>query len=104
MKGVERLLQVRYSRLADVPPEIEWLAITNPNTRRFYKSDVAEFILFTGLLEQSALRSVTRAHVIAWRQVLESRSLTPASIRASSPHCLRCSTSCVSATRLLEIR
>jgi integrase/recombinase XerD len=72
----------QYSGLADVPPELEWLAnITNLKTRRFYKSDVAEFILFTGLLEQSALRTVARAHVIAWRKNLESRSLTPASIR-----------------------
>jgi integrase/recombinase XerD len=47
----ERTLSLeQYKALADVPPEVEWLAnITNAKTRRFYKSDVAEFIAFTGL-------------------------------------------------------
>lgn len=77
-----RLTPEQFCDLADVPPEIEWLAnITNAKTRRFYKSDVAEFSLFTGLRASAELRSVTRAHVIAWRKALEARSLTPASIR-----------------------
>jgi integrase/recombinase XerD len=65
------------------PPETEWLAnIGNEKTRRFYKSDVAEFISFTGLLQDSpALLTVTRAHVIAWRKDLKDRSLGPATIR-----------------------
>lgn len=80
--GKQKLTPAQYSHLADVPPEVEWLAnITNEKTRRFYKSDVSEFILFTGLQEQSALRTVNRAHVIAWRKALEARNLTPASIR-----------------------
>jgi hypothetical protein len=42
--GKETLTLARYNELADVPPEREWLAnITNPKTRRFYKSDVEEF-------------------------------------------------------------
>jgi integrase/recombinase XerD len=82
INGARTLTVEQYAGLSDVPPELEWLAnITNPKTRRFYKSDVAEFILFTGLQEQSALRTVNRAHVIAWRKAMETRSLTPASIR-----------------------
>ena len=40
-----------------------------------------EFSAFTGLREPTALRTVARTHVIAWRKHLESRNLTPASIR-----------------------
>jgi site-specific recombinase XerD len=50
-------------------------------TRRFYKSDVAEFMAFTGLKDHMALRAVVRSHVIAWRKDLEARTLSPASIR-----------------------
>jgi integrase/recombinase XerD len=72
----------QYSDLADVPPELEWLAnITNAKTRRAYKVDVAEFVAFTNLKDHSELRTVARAHVIAWRKDMESRSLAPASIR-----------------------
>ena len=36
---------------------------------------------FTGLRNPVELRTVTRAHVIAWRKDLEARALSPASIR-----------------------
>jgi hypothetical protein len=66
------LTPAQYGALADVPPEIEWLAnITNPKTRRAYKNDVSEFSAFTGLRNPVELRTVTRAHVIAWRKDLE---------------------------------
>jgi integrase/recombinase XerD len=35
----------------------------------------------TGLHEPAAIRTVTRAHVIAWRKDLEARELRPSSIR-----------------------
>jgi integrase/recombinase XerD len=80
--GKETLTPAQFSGLADVPPEVEWLAnITNPKTRRFYKNDVAEFVAFTGLQESAARRTVARSNVIAWRKDLEARSLQPASIR-----------------------
>jgi integrase/recombinase XerD len=80
--GKQTLTAAQYSDLADVPPELEWLAnITNGKTRRFYKSDVEEFLIFTGLRAPAELRTVTRAHVIAWRKSLEARQLMPASIR-----------------------
>jgi integrase/recombinase XerD len=76
------LTPAQYQALADVPPELEWLAnITNLKTRRFYKSDVEEFSLFTGLRAPVELRTVTRAHVIAWRKSLEAKKLKAASIR-----------------------
>ena len=72
----------QYGDLADVPPELEWLAnITNPKTRRAYKIDVSEFSAFAGLRGPAELRTVTRAHVIAWRKDLEARGLSPSSIR-----------------------
>jgi hypothetical protein len=66
--AVERraLTPAQFGDLADVPPELEWLAnITNPKTRRAYKIDVEEFSAFTGVHQPTELRSITRAHVIA---------------------------------------
>ena len=76
------LTSEQYAGLSDVPPETEWLAnIANDKTRRFYKSDVAEFIAFTGLKDSAALRTVARSHVIAWRKDMVTRSLGAATIR-----------------------
>lgn len=72
----------QFGDLADVPPELEWLAnITNPKTRRAYKEDVNDFFHFAGLRRPVELRGVTRAHVIAWRKDLEVRQLSAATIR-----------------------
>ena len=46
-----------------------------------FKVDVAEFITFTNLKDHSALRTVARAHVIAWRKDMESRGFVPTSVR-----------------------
>jgi hypothetical protein len=45
----------QYSSLADVPPEVEWLANITNSTRSFYKKDVAEFLTFTGVQESSQI-------------------------------------------------
>ena len=64
--GKQKLTPAQYSDLADVPPELEWLAnITNEKTRRAYKIDVAEFSSFTGLREPTAMRTVARAQAVA---------------------------------------
>jgi integrase/recombinase XerD len=82
LKGKESLTPAEFNALSDIPPELEWLAnITNAKTRRAYKVDVAEFMAFGGLPNQSALRTVTRAHVIAWRKDMEKRKLAPSSVR-----------------------
>ena len=66
------LTAAQFEQLADVPPEIEWLAnITNAKTRRAYKNDVAEFFAFAGLKGSAEVWTVTRAHVIARRKDLE---------------------------------
>jgi integrase/recombinase XerD len=76
------LTPAQYGDLADVPPELEWLAnITNPKARRAYKIDVAGFSAFAGLNGPAEMRTLTRAHVIAWRKDLEAREPSPASIR-----------------------
>jgi integrase/recombinase XerD len=80
--GRQGLSRAQFERLADVPPEEEWLAnIGNEKTRRAYKADVREFVLFTGLQGYEELRAVTRSHVIAWRKDMEQRKLKPASRR-----------------------
>lgn len=76
------LTRAQFDDLASVPPEEEWLAnITNAKTRRAYKNDVREFIVYAGLKDYTELRSIVRAHVIGWRKVMEGRKLKPASIR-----------------------
>jgi integrase/recombinase XerD len=82
INSARTLTAEQFAGLSDIPPELEWLAnITNAKTRRAYKVDVAEFIAFTNLKDHSAVRTVARAHVIAWRKDMESRSLAPTSIR-----------------------
>ena len=76
------LTPAQFGDLAEIPPELEWLAnLTNPKTRRAYKIDIEEFIAFAGLGSIADMRSITRAHVIAWRKDLEKRELAAPSIR-----------------------
>ena len=76
------LTPAEYQKLADVPPELEWFAnIDNPKTRRAYKIDLEDFTGFAGIHSPDAMRTVTRAHVLAWRKHLETRELGPATIR-----------------------
>ena len=79
----ERMLtRGQFQRLADVPPELEWLAnIDNPHTAKAYKRDVQAFSTFVGIETPEEMRQVTRAHVIAWRKTLEQDHLSPATIR-----------------------
>ena len=78
----QALTRSEFERLADVPPEEEWLAnITNEKTKRAYRSDVREFVAYTGLRDYLELRSIVRAHIIGWRQDMEQRALSPATIR-----------------------
>src|SRR5271154_279631 len=76
------LTPAQFGDLAEVPPELEWLAnITNAKTRRAYRNDVSEFSAFAGLKTSAELRTISRAHVIAWRKDLEGRQLADTSIR-----------------------
>jgi len=81
--SAERLLTAaEFHQLADVPPEAEWFAnISNRHSRRAYKHAIADFMRFTGIARPEEFRTVTRAHVIAWRDVLAARGLGGATIR-----------------------
>ncbi len=68
-KSPAALTSAQFQELSAVPPEVEWFAnLTNPNTRRAYKSDVRGFMAFLGLTQPDEVRRVTRAHVLAWRK------------------------------------
>jgi integrase/recombinase XerD len=77
-----RLTAAAFQRLADVPPEIEWFAnLTNKATRRAYENALHDFMRFTGIVRPEEFRSVTRAHVIAWRDDLVGRGLSGMTLR-----------------------
>jgi site-specific recombinase XerD len=76
------LTSAQFSRLRDVPPETEWfLNIESPGTRRIYKTDLRDFMRFTGIQRPEEFRIITRAHVIAYRDELQRRGLQGATIR-----------------------
>jgi site-specific recombinase XerD len=76
------LTAAEFHRLADVPPEVEWFAnLSNPSTRRAYENAVRDFMRFTGIARPAEFRTVTRAHIIAWRDQLTGRGLGGSTIR-----------------------
>ena len=77
--GRRLISAAEFRQLADVPAAAEWLAnVDNQNTRRAYRSDVGEFMSMLGIRHFGELPLVRRAHVIAWRKMLEARGLGPA--------------------------
>ena len=76
------LTAAAYQTLANVPPELEWFAnLGNKATRRAYENALADFMRFTGIARPEEFRTVTRAHVIAWRDELAGRELSGMTIR-----------------------
>ena len=72
----------QFQGLADVPPEIEWFAnLGNAATRRAYENALQDFMRFTGIVKPDEFRTVTRSHVIAWRDDLAKRELSGMTIR-----------------------
>lgn len=68
------LTALAYQQLADMPPELEWFAnLGNAATRRAYENALHDFMHFTGIARPEEFRTVTRAHVIAWRDDLAKR-------------------------------
>ncbi|MGE3331967.1 MAG: tyrosine-type recombinase/integrase [Candidatus Melainabacteria bacterium] len=77
-----QLTTEQFKTLAEVPPENEWFAnLGNKGTRRVYEPVIRDFMRFTGITTPEEFRSVTRAHVIAWRDDLHRRTLAAATIR-----------------------
>jgi integrase/recombinase XerD len=83
IRPARRLLTAAdFHRLSDVPPEAEWFGnITNPNTRRAYENAIRDFMAFTGIARPEEFRTVTRAHIIAWRDELARRGLGGGTVR-----------------------
>jgi site-specific recombinase XerD len=80
--GNRLLTAAEFHRLADVPPEVEWFAnLSNPSTRRAYENAIRDFMGFTGINRPEEFRTVTRAHIIAWRDELAKRALGGSTIR-----------------------
>lgn len=80
--GERRLSAERFQGLVDVPAELEWFAnLGNPSTRRAYRAALGDFTRFIGIARPEEFRSVTRAHVIAWRDDLASRGLSGQTVR-----------------------
>ena len=68
--------------LRHLPAAAEWWAnFPNAKTRRAYQNDIRDFMTFAGVAGVDELGTLTRAHVIAWRQALVRRDLTSATIR-----------------------
>lgn len=82
IEPIAALTDERFHQLAAMPPELEWFSnLDNPRTKRAYQGDLREFIAYVGIQAPEQFRSVTRAHVLGWRQTLEHRGLNGASIR-----------------------
>jgi integrase/recombinase XerD len=76
------LTAAEFQGLADVPPEIEWFAnLSSLATRRAYEHAIRDFMQFTGIARPEEFCTVTRSHVIAWRDDLVGRGLAGASVR-----------------------
>ncbi|NDP64776.1 tyrosine-type recombinase/integrase [Polaromonas sp.] len=82
LKSQRVLSAPEFARLAGVPPEAQWFAnLDSVQTRRAYQSDLRAFMAFTGIVQPEEFRTVTRAHILAWRAELEKQNLAGASIR-----------------------
>lgn len=77
-----QLTALQFRTLAAVPPEHEWFAnLGNQGTRRVYEPVIRDFMRFTGITTPEEFHRVTRAHVIAWRDALHTRTLSASTIR-----------------------
>jgi integrase/recombinase XerD len=82
VRSHRRLTSAEFQGLTDVPPEVEWFKnLRNLNTKRAYERAIKDFMLFSGITRPEEFRSVTPAHVIAWREALGERILNGTTIR-----------------------
>lgn len=62
--------------------QAQWYAnLDSAQTRLTYKGDLRSFMAFTGIVKPEEIRSVTRAHILAWRAGLKKYKLTGATVR-----------------------
>ena len=77
-----RLTAAAYQDLAEVPHVTLWFAnLGNAGTQRAYKLALTGFMRFTGIERPEEFRTVTGAHVVAWRDELAAQGLSPPTIR-----------------------
>lgn len=75
------LASPKFYRLAEVPHEAIWLKnIQNEKTRIAYQEDVRQFVNYWQISSTEAFRTVTRAHVIEWRDHLKDTDHSNATI------------------------
>ncbi|KMY86566.1 ATPase involved in chromosome partitioning [Candidatus Paraburkholderia calva] len=88
----QRLTSAQFHQLADMPPEAEWFANLDTICARVapIRSIFATSWDSSRSTRPEDFRIVTRAHVLAWRKVLEDRALSG----ASSQRFLRSSNIC----------
>ena len=80
--GYRFLTAPEFARLAAVPPEVQWFAnLDSAQTRRAYQNNLRAFMAFVGIAVPEEFRSVTRAHILAWRADLERQKLAGSTIR-----------------------
>ena len=80
--GTRALTAAEFRGLAAVPPALEWFAnLPNARTRRAYQQDVRDFTRFVGIVRPEDFRTVTRAHLIAWREHLTQRGVSPRTVQ-----------------------
>ena len=72
-----QLTEAQFYSLADMPAELEWLfnLSSNKNTQTGYQRDIEDFLHFAHITTPTDLRTITRAHVIAWRTDIENRKI-----------------------------
>lgn len=76
------LTSPEFQKLSGLPPEQEWFSnLNNARTRQAYQNDLRDFSSFVGMEDISEFREIKRSHIIAWRNNLKDRGLSPASIR-----------------------
>jgi site-specific recombinase XerD len=78
-KSGRTLTPAEFYRLAAVPPEMEWFG--NIHTRKAYATDIQEFRDFVGINRPEEFRTMTRAHVIAWRDRLAKKRCEGSTLR-----------------------
>lgn len=67
-----------------IPPEEEdiWLAgQLSPHTRRAYRADIEHFMRSLHVDSREGLLAITRAHVVAWRRLMEQEGAKPRTIQ-----------------------
>jgi Phage integrase, N-terminal SAM-like domain len=82
LESTRALTAAEFQRLTDVPAAAEWFSnLGNAATRRAYENALKDFVRFTGIARADEFCTVTRAHVIAWRDELVRSDLGATSIR-----------------------